>query len=42
MLDQELFLWQRYFFCKDIGDLARAQYWRKRIEEFNNKPKPII
>ena len=34
-------LWIRYFFNRDIGDINRANYWLKRIEEYNqiNKEK---
>lgn len=34
---QELFLWQRYYFNRDMGDVNRANYWAKRIEEFNKE-----
>jgi len=37
MNTQLLFLWQRYFFNRDIGDLSSANYWLKRIEEFNKQ-----
>lgn len=32
-----LFLYQRYFFNKDIGDILRANYWLSRIKEYENK-----
>lgn len=28
-----VFLYQRYFFNRDIGDNARAKYWLSRIDE---------
>lgn len=28
-------LWQIYLFNKDMGDFNRANYWLKRIEEYN-------
>ena len=31
-----LFLYQRYFFNKDIGDTLRANYWLNRINEYIN------
>jgi hypothetical protein len=30
-------LWIRYFFNRDIGDINRANYWLKRIEEYNQE-----
>lgn len=37
MNSQELFLYQRYFFWRDMGDFTRAEYWLKRIEEFKTQ-----
>ena len=34
---QELFLWQRFYFNRDMGDFSRMAYWEKRIEEFNKE-----
>lgn len=31
------YLWQRYLFWPDMGDENRANYWLKRIEEFNKE-----
>jgi hypothetical protein len=35
--EQELFLWQRFYFNRDVGDLSRMTYWEKRIEELNKE-----
>lgn len=35
-------LWQRYYFNRDIGDINRANYWLKRIEEYENINKKDI
>lgn len=32
-----LFLYQRYFFNRDIGDVNRANYWLSRINEYKSK-----
>jgi len=29
-----LFLYQRYYFNKDMGDIQKANYWLNRIKEF--------
>jgi hypothetical protein len=29
-----IFLYQRYQFNKDMGDVARANYWMARINEY--------
>ena len=34
---KENYLWQRYLFWRDMGDENRANYWLKRIEEFNRE-----
>ena len=39
---KESFLWQRYLFWRDMEDLHRANYWFKRIEEFNNDEKKLL
>lgn len=31
-----LFLYQRYYFWRDMGDIHRANYWLSRIEEYKN------
>jgi hypothetical protein len=31
---QLLFLYQRYYFNKDMGDVQRANYWLGRIKEY--------
>jgi hypothetical protein len=28
-----LFLYQRYYFWRDMGDVSRANYWLSRIKE---------
>jgi hypothetical protein len=29
-----LFLYQRYYFWRDMGDANRANYWLSRIKEY--------
>jgi hypothetical protein len=39
MDSQLLFLYQRYFFNKDMGDVQRANYWLGRIKEYELENK---
>jgi hypothetical protein len=32
-----LYLYQRYFFSRDIGDFIRAEYWLSRIKEYQKQ-----
>ncbi len=32
-MNDKLFLYQRYFFWKDMGDVNRMNYWLSRIKE---------
>lgn len=34
---QLIFLYQRYHFSKDMGDVARANYWMARINEYKKE-----
>ena len=39
MDSQLLFLYQRYYFNKDMGDVQRANYWLGRIKEYELENK---
>jgi len=41
MDEKLLFLYQRWIFNKEIGDWNKADYWKKRIDEYENQLREI-
>jgi hypothetical protein len=41
MDEKLLFLYQRWIFNKEIGDWNRADYWKMRIDEYENQLREI-